>query len=170
MLLPWYPISRRLFMFRNWSTILYQRSAASKLEWSRITSSLGLRGQTAASLLAFKKRNDDARRKLNLLSSSPQTVDFASYRSTLKNQAIVDEMEGHLKRFKPVTYDVSRQIKAIEVFEVQAVKNAEETKQSVDVELRNLEATVKNIEEVRPWEDLTVVSIGIILEPRMWYW
>ncbi|MCJ1463362.1 ATP synthase d subunit [Pseudocyphellaria aurata] len=135
------------------------RSAASKLEWSKITSSLGLRGQTAASLLAFKKRNDDARRKLNLLSSSPQTVDFASYRSILKNQAIVDEMEGHLKRFKPVTYDVGRQIKAIEAFEVQAIKNAEETKASVDVELRDLEAAVKNIEEVRPWEDLTVDEV-----------
>ncbi|MCJ1262411.1 ATP synthase d subunit [Lobaria immixta] len=135
------------------------RSAASKLDWSKITSSLGLKGQTAASLLAFKKRNDDARRKLNLLSSAPQTVDFASYRSTLQNQAVVDEIEGHFKRFKPVTYDVGRQIKAIEAFETQAIKNAEETKEKVDVELLHLEATLKNIEEARPWEDLTVDEV-----------
>lgn len=59
-----------------------------------------------------------------------------------------------------MTYDVGRQIKAIEAFETQAIKNAEETKEKVDVELLHLEATLKNIEEARPWEDLTVVSIG----------
>lgn len=59
-----------------------------------------------------------------------------------------------------MTYDVGRQIKAIEAFETQAVKNAEKTKGRVDFELQHLEATLKNIEEARPWEDLTVVSIG----------
>ena len=57
-----------------------------------------------------------------------------------------------------MTYDVSRQIKAIEAFETQAIKNAEETREQVDVELQHLEATLKNIEEARPWEDVTVVS------------
>ena len=139
---------------------LYQRSAASKIDWSKISSSLGLKGQTAASLLAFKKRNDDARRKLNVLSNAPQTVHFASYRSTLKNQAIIDEIEGHVKRFRPVTYDVGRQIRAISAFETEAIKNAEETRDKVAVELQHLEATLKNIEEARPWEELRVVSIG----------
>ena len=72
---------------------------------------------------------------------------------------MVDEIEGHVKAFKPATYDVGRQIKAIEAFEVQAVKSAEETKGKVDGELRDLEATLKNIETARPFEDLTVVSI-----------
>lgn len=70
----------------------------------------------------------------------------------------MDEIEGHVKAFKPATYDVGRQIKSIEAFEAQAVKSAEETKGRVDEELMALEKTLKNIEEARPFEDLTVVS------------
>ncbi|KAF6239487.1 hypothetical protein HO173_002031 [Letharia columbiana] len=136
------------------------RSAALKLDWTKISTSLGLKGQTATALQAFKKRNDDARRKVNLLSSQPQSVDFQHYRDTLNNTAVVDEIEGHVKAFKPATYDVGRQIKAIEAFEVQAVKSAEETKGKVDGELRDLEATLKNIETARPFEDLTVDEVA----------
>ena len=134
-----------------------QRSAALKIDWNKISSSLGLKGQTAASLQAFKKRNDDARRKVNTLSQAPQTVDFAAYRDTLNNTTIVDEIEAEFKNFKPQTYDVGRQIKAIEAFEAQAVKSAEETKGKVDMEMKDLEKTLKNIAETRPWEQITVV-------------
>lgn len=136
-----------------------QRSAALKLDWTKVTSSLGLRGQTVASLQAFKKRNEDVRRKVQQLGEQPTTVDFAQYRSVLKNQAIVDEIEKRFKAFTPVSYDVSRQLKAIDAFEAEAVKNAEATKQAVDLELKDLAATLKNIEEARPFEDLTVVRI-----------
>lgn len=136
-----------------------QRSAALKLDWTKVTSSLGLRGQTVSSLQAFKKRNEDARRKLQILSEQPTTVDFSAYRSILKNQAVVDEIEKRFSAFKPTTYDVSRQLKAIDAFEVEAVKNAEATKQAVDLELKDLAATLQNIEEARPFEDLTVVCI-----------
>lgn len=81
----------------------------------------------------------------------------------MNNTGVVDEIEGHVKAFKPATYDVDRQIKAIEAFEVQAVKSAEETKGRVDGELRELEKTLKNIETARPFEDLTVVSIELTL-------
>jgi F-type H+-transporting ATPase subunit d len=110
-----------------------------------------------ASLQAFKKRSEDARRRVQMLSEQPSKVDFSYYRSILKNQAIVDEIENHFKTFKPATYDVGRQIKAIEAFEQQAIKNAEETKGRVDMELKDLDKTLKNIEEARPFEDLTVV-------------
>ncbi|RKU43608.1 ATP synthase d subunit [Coniochaeta pulveracea] len=136
------------------------RSAALKLDWAKVTTSLGLRGQTASSLQAFKKRNDDARRKVQVLSEQPQTVDFSHYRSILKNQAVIDEIEKRFTAFKPATYDVSRQLKAIEAFEVEAVKNAEATKHKVDLELKDLEKTLKNIEEARPFEDLTVDEIA----------
>lgn len=109
--------------------------------------------------MAFKKRNDDARRKLNVLSDQPQTVDFSHYRSILKNQSIVDELERSIKNFKVQSYDVSRQLKAIDAFEAQAVKNAEETKGMVENELKDLEKTLNNIESARPFEDLTVVRI-----------
>lgn len=123
-----------------------------------MSTSLGLRGQTAASLQSFKKRNDDARRKVQLLSEQPQAVDFSHYRKVLKNQAIVDEIENHFKNFKPASYDVSRQLKAIDAFEAQAVSNAEQTKGKIDSELVNLQKTLENIETARPFEDLTVVS------------
>ncbi|KAI9823462.1 MAG: ATP synthase d subunit [Thelocarpon impressellum] len=135
------------------------RSAALKIDWAKITTSLGIKGQTAASLQAFKKRNDDARRRVALLSDQPQQVDFQHYRSILKNQAVIDEIESQAKSHKPATYDVGRQIKAIEAFETQAIKNAEETKGRVDMELKELEKTLKNIEEARPFEDLTVDEV-----------
>lgn len=113
-----------------------------------------------AGLQAFKKRNDDVRRKVQLLSEQPTTVDFAHYRSVLKNQAIVDEIEKRFNAFQPATYDLSRQLKAIEAFEVEAVKNAQATKEKVDLELKDLEKTLKNIEEARPFEDLTVDEVA----------
>jgi F-type H+-transporting ATPase subunit d len=137
-----------------------QRSAALKVDWAKIGTSLGIKGQTAASLQSFKKRNEDVRRRLQLLSEQPQEVDFSHYRSVLKNTAVIEEIEGHVKAFKPKTYDVGRQVKAIETFEAQAVKNAEETKGKVDLELKDLDRTLKNIEEARPFDDLTVVCIG----------
>ncbi|RKF56916.1 ATP synthase subunit d, mitochondrial [Golovinomyces cichoracearum] len=136
------------------------RNAALKLDWTQVISSLGLRGQTAAALQAFKKRNEDARRRVQLLSEQPQKVDFAHYRSILKNQAVVQEIERQVNSFKPATYDVAKQIKAIEAFEVEAVKNAEKTKGRVDIEIKDLEKTLKNIEEARPFEDLTVDEVA----------
>ena len=129
------------------------------MDWTRIGTSLGIKGQTAAALQAFKKRNDDARRRVQLLSDQPQEVDFKHYRSILKNQSVIDEIESQTKSFRPQTYDVARQVKAIEAFEMQAVKNAEETKGKVDLELKDLEKTLKNIEEARPFEELTVDEI-----------
>ncbi|KAF1851879.1 mitochondrial ATP synthase [Cucurbitaria berberidis CBS 394.84] len=136
------------------------RSAALKLDWTKLGTQLGLKGQTAVALQSFKKRNDDARRKVTLLSEQAQTVDFSHYRSILKNQAVVDDIEKQFAAFKPQTYDVNRQIKAIEAFESQAVKSAEETKAVVDKELSDLNKTLKNIEDARPFADLTVDEVA----------
>ena len=124
-----------------------------------MTTSLGLRGQTAASLQAFKQRNENARRRVQALSEQPTTVDFAHYRSVLKNQAVVAEVERRFKEFKPATYDVARQLKAIDAFEVEAVRGAEAAREKVDLELKDLQATLKNIETARPFDELTVVRL-----------
>jgi F-type H+-transporting ATPase subunit d len=136
------------------------RSAALKIEWVKIASSLGLKGQTAASLLAFKKRNEDARRKVAILESHPTDIDFSGYREKLNNMTVIDEIEKSFKTFRPVKVDVAKQIKAIEAFEDQAIQNALATKTKVDAELGDLEKTLKNIEEARPFEDLTVDDIA----------
>lgn len=77
--------------------------------------------ETIASLQAFRKRHADAQRIQGQLAAQPTTVDLAHYRSVLRNKAVVDEAEKILCDFKPVTYDVSTQIKAIETFETKAV-------------------------------------------------
>ena len=78
--------------------------------------------ETVAALQAFRKRHADAQRIQGQLTSQPTTVDFAYYRSTLKNQNIINEAEKLLKDFKPVTYDVNAHVKAIEAFEEKAVR------------------------------------------------
>lgn len=118
---------------------------------------MGLRGNTLAALQSFKTRNDEARRKLTALQQLPTDVDFGHYRSTLKNQAVVDEMEKAMKDFSAKKVDVSRQIKAIEAFEATAVKSAEDTKGVVTKELEDLKRTLENIQGARAFEDLTVV-------------
>ncbi|EXJ64008.1 F-type H+-transporting ATPase subunit D [Cladophialophora yegresii CBS 114405] len=148
----------------HWTDIsifpLFQARAASKLDWSKVGTQLGLRGSTATSLSNFKKRHDDARRRVQVLSDQPTNVDFGHYRSVLKNTAVIDEIEQYFKGFQPKTYDVNKQIKAIEAFEQVAVKNAEETKDKVAVELRSLEKALNDIEGARPWEETTVDEIA----------
>ncbi|KAK3653842.1 ATP synthase d subunit [Elasticomyces elasticus] len=135
------------------------RSAALKIDWANLGTKLGLKGSTAQALASFKKRNDDARRKVMLLSEQPQKIDFAHYRSVLKNSAVIDDIEKQFSAFQPKKYDVQRQLKAIDAFEAQAVKSAEATKGKVDAELQDLEKTLKNIETARPFEDLTVDEV-----------
>ena len=73
----------------------------------------------------------------------------------------MDEIEGHFKQWKAVRYDVGRQVKAIEAFEAQAIKSAEETRGRVEEEVRGLERTLGNIENARGFEELTVVCFSL---------
>ncbi|KAI6035541.1 ATP synthase d subunit [Pisolithus orientalis] len=126
--------------------------AAAAVDFTRIYSTLGLGKETIAALQAFRKRYADAQRIHGQYASQPTTV--------LKNQAIVDEAEKLFKDFKPVTYDVNAHIKAIEAFETKAVAKAQETAEKIDVELKELQTTLANIEEARPFEDLSCEDVG----------
>ncbi|EIM88153.1 mitochondrial ATP synthase [Stereum hirsutum FP-91666 SS1] len=130
------------------------------VDFTRIYSSLGLGKETVAALQAFRKRHSDAQRINATYAAQPTTVDIAHYKSVLKNQEIVNEAEKILADFKPVTYDVSSHVKAIETFEVKAVAKAKETEAQIDVELKELQATLANIEEARPFEDLTAEDVA----------
>jgi len=134
--------------------------AAAAVDFTRIYATLGLGKETVAALQAFRKRHADAQRIHGQLTSQPTTVDFTYYRSTLKNQSIVNEAEKLLKDFKPVTYDVNAHVKAIGAFEEKAVEKAQETAKQIDLELKELQATLANIENARPFEDLTVEDVG----------
>lgn len=83
--------------------------------------SLGLGKNSTATLQAFRKRAEDARRQLQTLKHERTDVDVAHYKSILKNQDVVNQAEKILKDFKPVTYDVAAQLKAIDAFEAKAV-------------------------------------------------
>lgn len=133
--------------------------SAVKLDWAKITTTLKLTGNTAASLQAFRKRHDAAQKKVYDLSKQSTEIDFSHYRSVLKNQEVVNEIEKAYKAFKPVTYDVNKQIKTIETFEAKALENAKETEQKVDVELAELQKTLDNIENARPFEQLTIAEL-----------
>ena len=134
-----------------------QKSAATKVDWTKLTTAMGLRGNTLSSLTAFKKRHDDAKRRVQSLEQQPQTVDFDRYRGTLKNQSIIDEIEKAVNGYQIKKLDVSRQIKAIEAFEAAAVKSAQETEGVVNKELSDLDKTLNNIESARPFDELTTV-------------
>ncbi|KAG0292172.1 ATP synthase d subunit, partial [Linnemannia gamsii] len=96
------------------------KAAATHIDWTKLSTSLGLKTETVAALGAFRKRNEEARRVLSDLKEQKTAVDFAHYRKVLKNQAIVDEVEKAHKAFKPTSYDVSAQIKSIEAVEAKA--------------------------------------------------
>ncbi|CAO3595930.1 unnamed protein product [Absidia cylindrospora] len=139
------------------------RSAA-KVDWTKLNVSLPQ--ETVASLQGFRKRHDEVKRVLAELQAQPTAVDFAHYRSTLKNQKIVDQAEKSLKDFKPVTYNLNAQLKAIDQFEAKAVQKAQSTVQKIDAELKDLQATLQNIQNSRPIEQLTVDDI-IVAKPEL---
>ena len=122
---------------------------------------LSLTPQTTAALTSFRKRNVDAHTKRNALNAARKDVDFAYYRSVLKNQAIIDEIEKAAKAFKPVTYDVSTMLKSIETFEKEAIRNAEDTEKKISEQLVDLEATIKNIDQARAPDDLSVFILSL---------
>ncbi|EMD40974.1 hypothetical protein CERSUDRAFT_80618 [Gelatoporia subvermispora B] len=136
------------------------KQAVAAVDFARIYTSLGLGKETIAALQAFRKRHADAQRIQTTYAAQPTTVDLAHYRAVLKNKAIVDEAERTLREFKPVTYDVAAHVKAIETFETKAVSQAKETTEKIDAELKDLQATLANIEDARPFDDLTVYDVG----------
>ncbi|KAG7195310.1 ATP synthase d subunit [Scheffersomyces spartinae] len=136
------------------------KSTFTKLDWAKVVSTLGLTGSTASALTAFKKRSEDAQKEHLSLASQPTEVDFADYRSVLKNTKVVDEIEKAVSSFKPVTIDVSKNIKSIEIFESKAIENAKLTEKSVLDEIKQLQDTLKDIESSRPFDQLTVDDVA----------
>ena len=57
----------------------------------------------------------------------------------MKNSKVVDEIEKAVSGFKPVTIDVSKNLKNIEIFELKAIENAKLTEKSVLEEISVLQ-------------------------------
>lgn len=135
------------------------KSAASKLEWSKVISNLKLTGKTATQLTGFKKRNDEARRQLFALQQQDTEVDFESYRKVLNNKDVIAKIENYVKSYKTVTVDVSSQLSTLKAFEAKAVENAQQTEKLVAQELTALQETLKNIESARAFDELTIEDV-----------
>ncbi|EPQ27738.1 uncharacterized protein PFL1_04875 [Pseudozyma flocculosa PF-1] len=129
------------------------------VDFAKVSSQLGLGKNTLAQISAFRKRNEDARRALNQLKQQSTTVDFAHYDAVLKNKDVVNQAKKILNDFKPVTYDVQAQLKAIDAFEAKATEQAQATATKIEAELKDLKATLKNIEEARPFNQLTTDDV-----------
>lgn len=136
------------------------KQAARKVDFNKLVNGLGLTGTTASSLTAFKKRHDEAKKEFIDLSSQSTDIDFNHYRSILKNSKVVDEIEKAVNGFKPVTIDISKDLKNIEIFEQKAVENAKLTEKSVLEEIQVLQKTLKEIESARPFDQLTVTDVA----------
>ncbi|KAI8877340.1 mitochondrial ATP synthase, partial [Backusella circina FSU 941] len=140
------------------------RAAAKTIDWTKLSTSLPQ--ETVASLQAFRKRNDEVKRVLGELKEQTTSVDFAHYRKVLKNQAVVDQAEKAVSGFKPVAFNLDAQLSAIDQFENKAVAKAENTVKQIEAELKDLHATLGNIEGSRPIEQLTVDDI-IVAKPEI---
>lgn len=93
-----------------------------QLDFARIYTKLGLGKESIAQVQAFRKRHAEAQRINAQLSAQPSSLDLATYRSRLRNKEIVIDAEKILSSFKPATYDVSAQLKAIDAFQAKAVR------------------------------------------------
>jgi len=131
------------------------KAATAALDWARVTTKLGLGKETINALQAFRGRHDAALRVNAQLKESKATVDFEHYKSVLKNQEIVTQLQKQLTDYKPTDYDVTVQLKAIDAFEAKAVSAAEQTEKHIAEELSKLEATLQDIEGARPFEQLS---------------
>jgi F-type H+-transporting ATPase subunit d len=74
----------------------------------------------------------------------------------LKDQSAVQNAEKVLREFKAVDYDLSKWNGVVDAFEGKAVAAAKETLAKISKEEGSLKETLSNIQEARPFEDLTV--------------
>merc|ERR1712080_778904 len=96
---------------------------AASVEWSRISSKLGLSKQALGELGAFRQRAAAARAANAAVKEQKTTVDFEHYRQVLKNKDIVAEGEKLFKSFK-----------AVDAFEAKAFSSAKEAASKVESE------------------------------------
>ncbi|KAI3614633.1 hypothetical protein CBS9595_003904 [Malassezia furfur] len=126
------------------------------VDFSKVLAS-GLGKQTAADLVAFRKRSDEAKRVVSQLKQLPSTVDFSHYKNVLKNKDVVAQAEKIISDFKPKTYDVAAQLKSLDSFE--ATAQAQESAKKIEAELKDLKETLSNIENARPFDQLTATDV-----------
>lgn len=116
--------------------------------------------ETLSEVSTFRARHTAAAtRNASLRSSAPQ-LDLAKYKSVLKDQSALQNAEKVLSSFKPVSYDLGKIQGVVDAFESRAVEQAKATVEKISAEEDSLNATLSNIKDARPFEDLTVDEVG----------
>ncbi|WWC89774.1 uncharacterized protein L201_004700 [Kwoniella dendrophila CBS 6074] len=136
------------------------RSAATNVDWTKIYTGLGLDKTTLSNLQAFRARHSTAVSKNSALKATVPQIDLSHYKNVLKDQQAVSLAEKVLKDFKAVDYDVSKWNDVVGAFEGKAVSAAKETVSKIQTEQSSLQATLSNIQDARPFEDLTVDEVA----------
>lgn len=136
-------------------------TAAQKIDWTSLLTKL--KPETLAAVNAFRRRHSDLAKQIADLKEQQKPIDFARYRSSLKNTAVVDSAEKAWTSFKPAKFDVAEQLRIIEQQESKAINAAKATEAKVKAELVELGDLLKNIETARPLEELTVDEVVKIL-------
>ncbi|WOO81358.1 ATP synthase subunit d, mitochondrial [Vanrija pseudolonga] len=136
------------------------RSASANVDWSKIYSGLGLNKETLTELQAFRARNTAAFNKAAAIKATVPELDLAHYKSVLKDQSVIQQAEKVLAEFKPADYDVSKWNGVVDAFEGKAVEAAKATVTKISSEEESLKKTLSNIQDARPFEDLTAAEVG----------
>ncbi|KAK6903154.1 hypothetical protein I203_108417 [Kwoniella mangroviensis CBS 8507] len=136
------------------------KSAATAVDWTKIYTGLGLDKTTLTSLQSFRARHSTAVSKNSALKATVPRIDLSHYKSVLKDQQAVSLAEKVLKDFKAVDYDVAKWNEVVGAFEGKAVAAAKETVNKIQTEQSSLQATLSNIQDARPFEDLTVDEVA----------
>ncbi|RSH93919.1 ATP synthase d subunit [Saitozyma podzolica] len=136
------------------------KSAATAVDWTKIYTGLGLGKETLHELQAFRARHTSAMNRNVALKATTPEIDLEHYRSVLKDQNAVANAEKVLSGFKPVDYDVSKWNGVVDAFEGKAVAAAKETLTKISSEESSLKDTLSNIQDARPFEDLTVTEVS----------
>jgi F-type H+-transporting ATPase subunit d len=125
-------------------------------DWSKIYTGLGLGKQTITSLQEFRARHTTALNRNSALKATTPEIDLSHYKGLLKDQSAVQNAEKVLREFKAVDYDVTKFNSAVDAFKGKAVEAAKATLKKIETEEGSLKDTLANIQEARPFEDLTV--------------
>ncbi|KAJ3415821.1 ATP synthase d subunit [Chytridiales sp. JEL 0842] len=133
-------------------------SAITKVNWGALSSKL--KPETVAAVNSFRRRQADLQKTLDELKEANTSIDFESYRKILANKKVVADAEKAFAAFKPATYDLTEQLRIIQEQETKAVAAAEKTAAKINVELKELNELLTNIETARPVDQLTVEDVA----------
>ncbi|KAL7424214.1 ATP synthase d subunit [Cryptotrichosporon argae] len=136
------------------------RGASAAVDWSKIYTGLGLNKETITELQSFRARHTSAVNRNAAIKASIPALDLSAYKAILKDGSAVAAAERALAEFKPVDYDVSKWDGVVAAFEGKAVAAAKETVDKIKAEETSLKSTLSNIQEARPFEDLTVAEVS----------